>query len=60
MSYNFEKKMNSDARKAAKTTFNLFGALLGLALGAKPFSGGSRRSGYRSYRSSGFSRRRRW
>jgi hypothetical protein len=54
MSYNFEKKMNSDARKAAKTTFNLFGAFLGLVLGGRTSGRVSR------HRPSGISRRRRW
>ena len=47
MSYNLEKRVSRDAGKAAKTTFGLFGAILGLALGAKPFSRRTRSSGCR-------------
>lgn len=54
MSYHFEKKMSTDARKAAKTTFGLFGALVYLALGGRSSGRVTR------HRPSGFSRRRRW
>jgi hypothetical protein len=54
MSYNLEKKVSRDAGKAAKTVFGVFGAILGLALGAKP----SRRVSRPSRPS--IRRRRRW
>jgi hypothetical protein len=54
MSYNFEKKMSTDARKAANTTFGLIGALIGLAFGGRSSGRVTR------HRPSGFSRRRRW
>lgn len=47
MSYNLDKSVSVGARKAAKTTFGLCGALVGFALGVKPSSRRSRPSGLR-------------
>ena len=44
MAYNLEKKLSSDARKAANTVFGLGCAFIGLALGARPSTRRSRPS----------------
>ena len=44
MAYNLEKKLSSDARKAANTAFGLGCAFIGLALGARPSTRRSRPS----------------
>ena len=50
MTSSLEKKMNSDARKAFNTTFNICGALIGLVFGGKPSTRRSRPSGIRRKR----------
>ena len=47
MSYNFDKMMSTGARKGANAAFGICGALIGLALGAKPSSRRSRPKGPR-------------
>ena len=44
MAYNLEKKVNSDARKAANSVFGFGCALIGLALGGRPSTRRSRPS----------------
>jgi len=54
MAYNLDKRVNSDARKASNTVFNIGGSLIGCVLGLNSSS--------KSPKSSGISRKRpkRW
>lgn len=50
MASNLDKRVNRDARKAAKTVFNICGALIGLAFGGKSSVRKRRPSGIRRKR----------